>query len=88
MSIVFDAMVASALGEDPLLAGAASYGVVKQMYLAARMMVTGDSDATSYGDAVPTELCPIHRGTLKRRAARAGENVLRSLGRKIGGVFH
>lgn len=40
------------------------------------------------GDAVPTELCPIHRGTLKRRAARAVENFLRSLGRKIGGVFH
>lgn len=40
------------------------------------------------GDAVPTELCPIHRGTLKRRAARAVENFLRSLGRTIGGVFH
>lgn len=40
------------------------------------------------GDAVPTELCPIHRGTLKRRAARAVENFLHSLGRTIGGVFH
>jgi hypothetical protein len=40
------------------------------------------------GDAVPRELCPIHRGTLKQRAARAVEGVLRSLGRKIGGIFH
>ena len=39
------------------------------------------------GDAVPTGLCPIHRGTLKQRAARAVEGVLRSLGRKIGGIF-
>ena len=40
------------------------------------------------GDAVPTELCPIHRGTLKQRAARAVEGLLRSLGRKIGEIFH
>jgi len=40
------------------------------------------------GDAVPKELCPIHRGTLKQRAARAVEGLLRSLGRKIGGIFH
>jgi penicillin-binding protein 1A len=40
------------------------------------------------GDAVPTGLCPIHRGTLKQRAARAVEGLLKSLGRKIGGIFH
>jgi len=39
------------------------------------------------GDAVPTQLCPIHRGTLKQRAARALEGFLRSLGKKIGGIF-
>ena len=40
------------------------------------------------GDGVPTQHCPIHRGTLKQRAARAIEGFLRSLGRKIGGIFH
>ena len=40
------------------------------------------------GDAVPTELCPIHRGSLKQRATRVVEGLLRSLGRKIGGIFH
>lgn len=40
------------------------------------------------GDAVPTQLCPIHRGTLKQRAARAVEGFFRSLGKKIGGIFH
>ena len=40
------------------------------------------------GDAIPTELCPIHRGSLRQRAARAVEGVLRSLGRKITGIFH
>jgi 1A family penicillin-binding protein len=40
------------------------------------------------GDGVPRELCPIHRGTLKQRAARAVEGLLRSLGRTIGGIFH
>jgi penicillin-binding protein 1A len=40
------------------------------------------------GDAVPTQLCPIHRGTLKQRAARAVDGLLRSLGRKIGQIFH
>jgi 1A family penicillin-binding protein len=40
------------------------------------------------GDAVPTQLCAIHRGTLKQRAARAVGGLLRSLGKKIGGIFH
>ena len=39
------------------------------------------------GDAVPAERCPIHRGTLKQRAARAVEGFLRSLGKKIDGIF-
>jgi 1A family penicillin-binding protein len=39
------------------------------------------------GDAVPTQLCPIHRGTLKERASRAVEGLLRSLGSKIAGLF-
>ena len=47
------------------------------------------------GDAIPTQLCPIHRGSLKQRAARAVEGMLRSLGKKAGrnlqlipGTFH
>jgi 1A family penicillin-binding protein len=39
------------------------------------------------GDSVPAQLCPIHRGTLKQRAARAVAGLFRSLGRKIGGIF-
>jgi penicillin-binding protein 1A len=39
------------------------------------------------GDDVPTQLCPIHPGSLRQRAARAVEGVLRSLGRKITGIF-
>jgi penicillin-binding protein 1A len=40
------------------------------------------------GDVVPAQLCPIHRGTLKQRAARAVAGLFRSLGAKIGGIFH
>jgi penicillin-binding protein 1A len=39
------------------------------------------------GDAVPTQLCPIHRGTLRERASRAVEGLLRSLGGRIAGWF-
>ena len=39
------------------------------------------------GDAVPSALCPIHRGTLKQRAARAIEGFFRGLGSKIAGIF-
>jgi penicillin-binding protein 1A len=39
------------------------------------------------GDAIPSQLCPIHRGTLRQRATRAVEGLFRSLGRKIGGIF-
>jgi 1A family penicillin-binding protein len=39
------------------------------------------------GDKVPSTLCPIHRGTLKQRAARVVEGFIRGLGRRIAGVF-
>jgi len=39
------------------------------------------------GDKVPSQLCPIHRGTFKERAARAVGGLLRSLGSKIAGIF-
>ncbi len=39
------------------------------------------------GDKVPSSLCPIHRGTLKQRAARVVDGFLRGLGRRIAGVF-
>jgi penicillin-binding protein 2D len=35
------------------------------------------------GDAVPTRLCPVHRGTLKQRAQRAIEGFLSGLGRRL-----
>ena len=39
------------------------------------------------GDAVPSQRCPIHQGSLKQRAARAIEGIFRSLGQKIAGIF-
>jgi 1A family penicillin-binding protein len=39
------------------------------------------------GDAVPTQLCPIHQGTLKQEATRAVQGVLSTIGKKILGVF-
>jgi membrane carboxypeptidase/penicillin-binding protein len=39
------------------------------------------------GDTIPTRLCPIHRGTLRQRATRVVEGLLRSLGSRIAGLF-
>jgi hypothetical protein len=39
------------------------------------------------GDHIPSGLCPIHRGSLKQRAARAVQGLLRSLGSRIAGIF-
>jgi penicillin-binding protein 1A len=39
------------------------------------------------GDTIPSALCPIHRGTLKQRATRAFQGILRSLGSRIAGIF-
>jgi membrane carboxypeptidase/penicillin-binding protein len=39
------------------------------------------------GDTIPSALCPIHKGTLKQRAARAVQGLLRALGGKLAGIF-
>jgi penicillin-binding protein 1A len=39
------------------------------------------------GDNVPTDRCPVHRGSLKQRAARALQGFFRSLGRAVSDVF-
>jgi penicillin-binding protein 1A len=39
------------------------------------------------GDNVPSQRCPVHRGTLRQRALRTVQGWFRSLGGKIGGVF-
>ena len=39
------------------------------------------------GDTVPSEFCPIHRGSLKQRAERAVGGFFRGLGSKIAGIF-
>ncbi len=39
------------------------------------------------GDKVPSQLCPIHRGSFKERAARVVGGFFRSLGSKIAGIF-
>ncbi len=39
------------------------------------------------GDAVPSQRCPLHQGSLKQRAARAIEGFFRSIGDGIAGIF-
>jgi penicillin-binding protein 1A len=39
------------------------------------------------GDDIPTELCPVHRGTLGERASRAVGGFFRSLGGRLRGLF-
>jgi 1A family penicillin-binding protein len=39
------------------------------------------------GDKVPSQLCPVHQGTLKERASRAIGGFFRGLGGKIAGIF-
>ena len=38
-------------------------------------------------DDVPSQLCPVHRGTVKQRVTRVLEGVLLGLGRKLKGIF-
>jgi membrane peptidoglycan carboxypeptidase len=40
------------------------------------------------GDAVPTQLCNLHSGTLKQRAERAVQGLVGALGRSIRRIFH
>jgi penicillin-binding protein 1A len=39
------------------------------------------------GDLVPSQLCALHRGTLREQAVRAVTGLLRALGSKIAGIF-
>jgi membrane carboxypeptidase/penicillin-binding protein len=39
------------------------------------------------GDAIPTERCPIHQGSLSERAQKAVGGFLKSLGARLGGIF-
>ena len=39
------------------------------------------------GDSVPSQLCALHQGTLKQRAARVIEGIFRGLGSRIAGIF-
>jgi 1A family penicillin-binding protein len=52
--------------------------------------VEGCSTYTEYfkpDDRTPTQLCPIHQGTIKQRVRRVIDNVLTGLGRRIRGIF-
>ena len=40
------------------------------------------------GDDPPTQLCPIHDGTLREEAARAVDGLMRAIGRGIRGIFN
>jgi 1A family penicillin-binding protein len=40
------------------------------------------------GDAEPSGLCTIHRGTFKQEVRRTVEGIFRSLGSKIADIFH
>jgi penicillin-binding protein 1A len=39
------------------------------------------------GDDVPSQLCPVHSGSLRQVAVRAVQQILRSLGDRITGIF-
>jgi 1A family penicillin-binding protein len=39
------------------------------------------------GDAIPTQLCPIHKGNLREQAHRALQGVWAAIGRGIRGIF-
>jgi penicillin-binding protein 1A len=39
------------------------------------------------GDTIPSALCPVHEGTLKQRATRAVQGLLRAIGSKLAGIF-
>lgn len=39
------------------------------------------------GDSVPTQLCPLHPGSLQQRAERALQGLFGAIGRRIRGIF-
>ena len=39
-------------------------------------------------DQIPTQLCPIHQGSVKQQVTRAVQGFLRGLGGRIAGLFH
>ena len=39
------------------------------------------------GDDVPSQLCPIHQGSLQQRAERAIQGLVGAIGRSIRGIF-
>jgi len=39
------------------------------------------------GDAIPSQLCTVHEGSLKQRARRAVQGLVGALGRSIRGIF-
>jgi membrane peptidoglycan carboxypeptidase len=39
------------------------------------------------GDDVPSQLCPVHSGSLRQVATRAVQQILRSLGDRLAGIF-
>jgi penicillin-binding protein 1A len=39
------------------------------------------------GDSIPTQMCPIHRGSLRQEAGRLVQDLLRGVGRKLRDIF-
>jgi len=39
------------------------------------------------GDDKPSQLCPLHRGSLKQVAVRTADRILRDIGRAVAGIF-
>jgi penicillin-binding protein 1A len=39
------------------------------------------------GDAIPRQMCPVHRGNLKQQARRVLDDVLRGVGRRVRDIF-
>jgi membrane carboxypeptidase/penicillin-binding protein len=39
------------------------------------------------GDGIPSRLCDVHEGSFKQAATRVFQNVVRSIGSRIAGIF-
>ena len=39
------------------------------------------------GDEVPSQLCPLHQGTVKQRVRRAIDGLFSTIGKKLKGIF-
>jgi hypothetical protein len=39
------------------------------------------------GDEVPSQMCPLHRGSIRQRVARTVQGWAQEIGRRVRGIF-